>query len=98
MADRHLPGEGTELLLVEHLRNETAVAQRDDVTVVGNRDAGRFLTPVLERVEGEVAESGYLGPGRGHAEDAALIARAVAVIYKGIVECGHSKELGTASS
>src|SRR3954452_9507528 len=98
MPDRHLPGQRAQLLLVEHLGDEAAVAQRGDVTVVGDGDTGRLLSSVLERVEREVAESGYLGPRRVHAEDSALIARAVAVIYKGIVEWGHSKELGTASS
>ena len=78
--DRHVAVERVQLLLVEDLGDETGVAQGGDVTaLVAGRDPGRLLAAVLERVEGEVGEAGRVAPRRVHAEDAALIARSVAV-------------------
>jgi hypothetical protein len=96
--DRDLAGKRAQLLLVEHLGDESAVAQRSDVAVVGDGDARRLLPAVLQRVEREVAESGYLGIRCVHTEHTALVARSVAIFYEGVVERVHSKELGTASS
>src|SRR4051794_434064 len=42
-----------QLLLVEHLRHETEVAQRREPALLGDRDAGRLLAPVLEREQAE---------------------------------------------
>ena len=79
VADRHVAVERAELLLVEDLRDEPGVAERRDVPALARGDPGRLLAAVLERVEGEVGELRDLGAGRVHAEDAALVARAVAV-------------------
>ena len=79
MADRHVAVERAELLLVEDLGDEARVAKRRDVPALAGRDAGRLLAAVLERVEGEVGELRDLGARRVHAEDAALVARAVTV-------------------
>jgi hypothetical protein len=73
----------TQLLLVEDLVDEALVAHRHDVAVLGGRDARRLLAAVLERVEREIGEAGYLATGRDDAEDAALVARAIAVIEEG---------------
>ena len=79
VADRHVAVERAQLLLVEDLRDEPGVAQRGDVAALARRDPGRLLAAVLERVEREVGELRDLLAGRVHAEDAALVARAVAV-------------------
>ena len=79
VADRHVAVEGAELLLVEHLGDQAGVAQRGDVAAFAGRDPGRLLTAVLQRVEREVRELRDLAVGRVHAEDPALVARAVAL-------------------
>ena len=43
-------------------------------------DAGRLLAAVLQRVQREVGEPGDVRLGRVHAEDAALVARSVAMV------------------
>ena len=80
VADRHVAVERAQLLLVEDLRDEPRVAQRGDVPALAGRDPRRLLAAVLERVQGEVREPGDVVPRRVDAEDAALVARAVAVI------------------
>src|SRR5205814_10154439 len=75
MADRHRAGEGAQLRLVEHLRDETEVAHGHDVAVLRRGDARRLLAPVLERIEGEVGEAGDVRFRRVYAEDAALVER-----------------------
>ena len=79
VADRHVAVERAELLLVEDLGDETRVAKRGDVTALARGDPGRLLAAVLERVEREVGELRDLRAGRVHAEDAALVARTIAV-------------------
>ena len=52
------------------------------------RDARRLLPAVLERVEREVGQAGDVVPGRVDPEDAALVARAVAIVGEGVGEQG----------
>ena len=79
VADRHVALQRAQLLLVEDLVDEALVAHRHDVAALRRGDAGRLLPAVLERVEREVREARDLATGRDYAEDAALIARAIAV-------------------
>ena len=76
----HLALERAQLLLVEHLRDEAEVADGHDVAGVGGRDPGRLLAAVLQREQREVREPGDVRLGRVHAEDAALVARSVAMV------------------
>jgi hypothetical protein len=72
-----------ELLLVEHLADESELAQREDVpTEIAGRDAGGFLTAVLQGVEREVRQLRdlMLCIRRIDAEHAALVARTVPVV------------------
>ena len=85
------PLERAQLVLVEDLGDEAAVAQRHDAAVaVGGGDAGGLLAAVLERVEREVRQAGDVVPRRVDAEDATLVSRAVALVE----EIGHVR--GTA--
>ena len=94
--DRGLARQRAQLLLVEDLRDEPALAQRRDVPLVADRDSRRLLTAVLERVEREVRQPRYVRARRVHAENAALVARPVAIGAE-VVEGGHSKQRGSAS-
>ena len=80
VADRHVALQRAQLLLVEDLVDEALVAHGHDVAALGGGDARRLLAAVLERVEREVGEPGDVVLGRVDAEDAALVARAVAVV------------------
>ena len=71
MADRHLAAQAAQLLLGEDLRDEAHVAKHGQALAVGHRDAGRLLSAVLEREEGEVGEAGDVALGRVDPEDAA---------------------------
>jgi hypothetical protein len=71
-----------ELLLVEHLVDQTQLAQGHDVPAdIGRGDACRLLPPMLEGVQREVGELGDLVLGiRGvDPENSALVPRPVAV-------------------
>ena len=94
MPDRHRPREGTELRLVEHLRHEPELARGHDLAAVDGRDPGRLLPAVLERVQREVREPGDVGFRRVDAEDAALVARALA--GQGRMVEGHARRSGIA--
>ena len=83
MADRHVPLQRTQLLLVEDLVDEPLVAHRHDVAALRGGDAGGLLAAVLERVEREVREAGDFAARRDYAEDAALIARSIAGVEDG---------------
>src|SRR5207244_8073504 len=79
VADRHVAPEGPQAALVEHLRDQPAVALGRDVAVLAGGDARRLLAAVLKGVEGEVGESGDVVLGRIDAENATLVTRAVAL-------------------
>jgi hypothetical protein len=80
VAHGHLALQRAKLLLVEDLRDESQVADGHDVAALARRDSRGLLPAVLQRVEGEVGESGDLRSGRVDAEDAALVARSVAMV------------------
>ena len=79
VADRHVAGEGLELLLVEDLGDQPRLAEGCDVATLAAGDSRGLLTAVLEGVEGEVGEPGDVVPRRVHAKHPALVTRAVAV-------------------
>ena len=79
VADRHVALQRLQLLLVEDLGDEARVAHGGDVAALAGGDPGRLLAAVLERVEAEVGETGDVVPGCVYAEDAALVARPIAV-------------------
>ena len=79
VADRHVALQRPQLLLVEDLGDEAAVAQGGDVAALAGGDPGRLLAAVLQRVEAEVGEAGDVVPGCVYAEDPAFVARAIAV-------------------
>ena len=98
MADRHVPLQRAQLLLVEHLVDEPLVAHGHDVAALGGGDARRLLPAVLERVEREVGQPRDLAPRRDDAEDAALIARAVAIgegVGREVTQTGAVAAVGT---
>ncbi len=75
MADRLGAMQRPQLRLVEDLRDEPELAQREDASVLGGRDPRGLLTPVLEGVEGEVGEPRHIRLGCVYAEHATLVAR-----------------------
>src|SRR6185436_7468054 len=83
-----------EVVLLEDLGDEAERALGDDVAaVVGRGDAGRLLAPVLERVQGEIREAGHVVLGPVDPEDAALVARTVALVGEGL-GCRHWRPPG----
>ena len=82
MADRHVALQRAQLLLVEDLVDQALVAHGHDVAALRGGDARRLLAAVLERVEREVGQPRDVAPGRDDAEDAALVARAVAIVER----------------
>ena len=80
MADRQLALKRPQLLLVEDLGDEADVAHGHDPAVLADGDARRLLAAVLKRVQGEVREPGDVVLRRIDTEDAALVARPVAIV------------------
>src|SRR5690349_13032579 len=65
-----LPGQGGQGGLVEDLGDQAHLLVHHDAAAVADRDAGRFLAAVLERVQAEVGELGDVlvrGPDTEHA-------------------------------
>jgi hypothetical protein len=61
--------------LVEHLGHQAHVLEHHDPGAVADRDAGRLLAPVLERVQAEVGELGDFLARRPDAEYTARVPR-----------------------
>ena len=93
VADRHRAGQRPELLLVEYLGDEAGIADRRDVATLAGRDPGRFLPPVLECVEAEVGESGYVPAGSVYTEHPALVTGSFALRNRRFV--GGAQRLST---
>ena len=89
MTDRHVAVERLQLLLVEHLRDESGLAQRRDVAALAGGNAGRLLPAMLERVEREVGEARDVMPRRVDAEDSTFIARTVALVERRLNQVGQ---------
>ena len=73
VADRHLPAETGQRLLVEHLRDEPHLLDHRDLTVVGDGDPGALLTAMLQGVEAEEGEARHVAFGRDDPEDPATV-------------------------
>ena len=71
MADGQVPAQRLEGGLVEDLRDQAHVLVDQDLPAVADRDAGRLLAAVLQRVEPEVGELGDVLAGGPDSEDAA---------------------------
>src|SRR6185437_15595033 len=85
-----------KLVLVEHLRDQALVADGHDLPAAwGRGDPGRLLAAVLKREQGEVGDAGDVVSRRKYAEDAALVARAIAMVIHGST---HSQPAAKASS
>ena len=80
MADGHVALERAQLVLVEDLGDQAAVAQGHDRLVPRHGDAGGLLPAVLERVEREVRKAGDVAARRVDAEDPTLVSRPVAMV------------------
>lgn len=89
MADGEAAGELVKLGLVEDVGDEADAGDGLEDVVVNGYDSGAFLAAVLERVEGEVAETGGLGVAVD-AYDAALLARFL--IVPRAVFCGGQRD------
>ena len=86
VADREVALERVERGLVEDLRDQPHVLVDQDLAAVADRDAGRLLAAVLQRVETEVGQLGDVLAGRPDAEDAARVARALFLGVEVVVE------------
>ena len=75
MPDRNVSGERFDASFREHLRHEPYVLVRGDALAVRHRDAGAFLTAVLEREESEEGCPAYVDSLVVDAEDGALLTR-----------------------
>ena len=77
MPDPEIALEGGEGRFVEDLGDETELLVDEDVLAVGDRDAGGFLAAVLLGEQSEVGEPCDFLPRRPHAEETALLFRAL---------------------
>ena len=71
MPDRRLALQAAQRFLGEDLGDEAHVAQRHQIVVVGDCDAGGLLPAVLESEQAEVREPGDVPVRRVDAEDPA---------------------------
>ncbi len=73
MTDGDVSGQAVQHLLVENLIDQTEIGVDEYVFAVTDRDTGRFLAPVLQRIEAEVRELADVFTWSVDAEDPALI-------------------------
>ena len=83
VADREVALERRERRLVEDLRDQAHVLVDQDLAAVADRDAGRLLAAVLQRVEAEVGQLGDVLARGPDAEDAAGVLGALVVRIEG---------------
>ena len=62
-------------VLIEDLGHQTHLPEEVDLLAVGYGDSGALLTPMLEREEPEVCQTGYVLPRPPNAEDTTRLAR-----------------------
>ncbi len=74
MPDGEVPAEGVERGLVENLRHQAHVLVDDDAVTVADRDPGRLLASVLQRVQPVISELGDVLTRRPDTEDTAGVA------------------------
>jgi len=70
VTDDERTGEGAQRGLGEHVADQPVVLDDRDLVVVEGRHARRFLSAVLQGVEGVVAEVRHVTPGDNDADDA----------------------------
>jgi hypothetical protein len=73
VADREVPAQRRQRLLVEDLADQPEVLEHHDLAAVADGHAGGLLAAVLQREEPEVGELRDLLAGRPDTEDAALL-------------------------
>ena len=73
VADRDVADQAGEGRLVEDLRDQAHVLVDQDLTAVADRDAGRLLAAVLQRVQPEVGQLGDVLARRPDPEHAAVV-------------------------
>jgi hypothetical protein len=86
VADREVALERLERGVVEDLRDQAHVLVDQDLAAVADRDAGRLLAAVLQRVETEVAELRHLFAGGPDPEDTASI---LGTLVQRVERCGE---------
>ena len=93
MADRDLTFERVECRLIEDLRDQAHVLVDQDLLPVAHRDASRFLTTVLQRVQAEIGQLGDLFTGGPNTEHAARILGSsilgIDVVSQASISAGH---------
>src|SRR5690348_2121055 len=81
MANSHLALQRAERVLVEDLRHQALVTDRQDIAAPRRGgDARRLLSPVLKCEQREVREAGDVMTGTVDPEDAAFVAWPVAMV------------------
>ena len=102
MPDREVPAQAGQGRLVEDLGDQAEILVDHHAGAVADRDAGRLLAAVLQRVEPEVGELGDLFARRPDPEDAAGVLRAgplgVEVVAQPAVASGHLPLLALVAS
>ena len=93
MPDREVAAQAGQGRLVEDLGDQAEILVDHHAGAVADRDAGRLLAAVLQRVEPEVGELRDLFPGRPDTEDAAGVLGAgllgVEIVAQPAVASGH---------
>ena len=93
MADRDVSAQTGQGGLVEDLGHQAEVLVDGDTGAVADRDPGRLLAPVLQRVEAEVGELRDLFAAGPDPEDSAFVLRAllygVEVVAEPAIASGH---------
>src|SRR5690242_10012659 len=96
-----MPAQRVQRRLVEHLRDQAHVLDDDDRLAVADRDTGRLLAPVLQRVQPVVGQLGdFLARGRDP-EDAVCVPRPVTRFQLGgqaAIGLGHPASLLTGAT
>ena len=73
VSDGRMSRQAAQRRLVEHRADQSEIPLDHDVPVVGDRDAGALLAPVLERVEREEGQPGNVPAGGDDPDDPALV-------------------------
>ena len=93
VADGEVAAQAAQRRLVEDLADQPEVLVDHDRRAVGDRDPGRLLTAVLQRVQAEIGQLRDLLPRRPDAEDAAGVLGAgevgVEVVRQPSITAGH---------
>ncbi len=73
VADRYVPWEISEVVLLEHLRDEPHSAVEMNSVPISRRDASALLAAVLQGIDAVEGNAGYVFIRRVDAEDAAFL-------------------------